>query len=84
MYDVTKMVRVRVFCCDDGLISVPQLLTSSPLDRLDRLARMELKKTGWFERTCVLPRPVCLSLNWFVVVTSGAWWKWVCKGQHCP
>lgn len=63
MYDVTKMVRVRVSCCDDGLMSVPQLLTSSPLDRLDRLARMELKKTGWFERACVLRRLVCLERN---------------------
>ena len=32
---------------------VVQLLTSSPLDRLDRLARMELRKTGWIERVCV-------------------------------
>ncbi|KAF8125648.1 hypothetical protein EV363DRAFT_1453725 [Boletus edulis] len=42
----------RIFRKDDGMYDVTKmLLTSSPLDRLDRLARMELKKTGWFERT---------------------------------
>jgi len=42
----------RVCRQDDGTYDVTKmLLTSSPLDRLDRLARMELKRTGWFERT---------------------------------
>ncbi|KAG6377718.1 hypothetical protein JVT61DRAFT_14489 [Boletus reticuloceps] len=42
----------RIFRKDDGMYDVTKmLLTSSPLDRLDRLARMELKKMGWFERT---------------------------------
>ncbi|KAG9310940.1 hypothetical protein JVU11DRAFT_8814 [Chiua virens] len=41
----------RAFREDDGVYDVTKmLLTSSPLDRLDRLARMELKKTGWVER----------------------------------
>ena len=61
----------------------PQLLTSSPLDRLDRLARMELKKTGWFERACVPLPPGCLTLNCFDVATSGVSWSWVCKGCLC-
>ncbi|KAH0834099.1 hypothetical protein J3R83DRAFT_11386 [Lanmaoa asiatica] len=52
----------RIFRQGDGMYDVTKmLLTSSPLDRLDRLARMELKKTGWFERTCVLPPPQAVS-----------------------
>lgn len=70
----------RRLCRDDGLMPAPQLLTSSPLDRLDRLARMELKKTGWIERPCVPRSLVWLWLNCFVVATSGVLWSWGCKG----
>ncbi|KIJ12936.1 hypothetical protein PAXINDRAFT_14299 [Paxillus involutus ATCC 200175] len=41
---------------DDMLHDITKmLLASSPLDRLNYLARIELKNMGWFERTSVFP-----------------------------
>ncbi|KIK82092.1 hypothetical protein PAXRUDRAFT_154551 [Paxillus rubicundulus Ve08.2h10] len=55
-YEDSRSPSERTLQQDDVLHDITKmLLASSPLDRLNYLARTELKNTGWFERTCVFP-----------------------------